>query len=95
MFKGKDISIDGTCGKQPDDWRREDPFDCISLCKSVEGCNHFSWISPEYDWNAGRKRCCLKKGTPVPEKTGNLISAVLAYCEGIKYIITSNRVESL
>ena len=75
----------GGCGKQPDDWRRDNPSDCISLCKSVEGCTHFGWVSPEKEWNAGRKRCCLKKGNVnvnVGEKSENVVSAVLALCEG-------------
>ena len=79
-YPGKDIN--GICGKQPDHWRREDPSDCITLCKSVEGCNHFAWISNESEWNDGRKRCCLKKGNPVAQRSLNIVSAVLSNCEG-------------
>ena len=79
-YPGNDIN--GKCEEQPDKWRREDPSDCITLCKSVKGCTYFGWISPEHEWNEGRKRCCLKTGTPVAQKRWNVVSAVLSNCEG-------------
>ena len=83
-YVGQDIN--GECDKQPDNCRREDPSDCISLCKSVEGCTHFGWTTPENDWEEGRKRCWLKKGNPAPEKRENVISAALANCEGTQNV---------
>ena len=80
-YPGNDIN--GKCGEQPEKWRREDPSDCIALCKSVEGCDHFTWVSTESEWNDGRKRCCLKKGNPVVQKSFNVVSAVVSNCEGI------------
>ena len=81
-YPGNDII--GSGGEQPDNWRRDDPSDCITLCKSVKGCTHFGWASPEHKWTRGRKRCYLKEGNNVTVgvKKENVVSAVLANCEG-------------
>ena len=50
------------CHLQPNEWKRDEPKDCIELCQNVPGCTHFNWISPEHEWIPGRLRCCLKIG---------------------------------
>ena len=72
----------GGCGMQPDSWNRESPKECINLCHSVEGCTHFTWISPESGWVEGRKRCCLKSAEIlVPNNDDVVVSGVVANCE--------------
>ena len=60
-FGGNDLVGSG-CHTQPSDWRRDNPEDCIKLCQSIPGCTHFDWVSLDYKWVEGRKRCCLKRG---------------------------------
>ena len=80
-YGGGDVTGLG-CSQQPDTWSRENPVECLNLCKSVEGCTHFSWISPEHGWVAGRKRCCLKSAeTLVPNDDDVVVSGVIAKCE--------------
>ena len=50
------------CYLQPNEWRRDEPKECIELCQNVPGCTHFTWVSPEHIWVGGRLRCCLKIG---------------------------------
>ena len=60
-FYGDDLGGGGnSCGNQPHEWKRDNPRECIELCRSTPGCTNFVWVPPDYWWEAGRKRCCLK-----------------------------------
>ena len=52
--------LNGDCGAQSDSWKRDTPEECHILCRDTDGCELFSWVSPDATWVQGRKRCCLK-----------------------------------
>ena len=43
-------------------WKRDNPNDCIDLCRNTPTCTHFVWVSPENAWKAGIHLCVLKEG---------------------------------
>ena len=85
-----DYSLHGKCGKQPENWKRDTPEECQSLCKSVSDCKYFTWVPPSSSWAVGRKRCCLKNkdniGFPDPKKQG-LVSGSRECSKRLNYFI--------
>ena len=52
----------GKCGLQPEEWKKDTPYECQVLCQEIDACVEFTWISPDHEsrWVNGRNRCCLK-----------------------------------
>ena len=72
-YFGNDLGT-GDCGTQPETWRRETAEECQNLCRDTDGCDVFTWISPNHNYVAGRKRCCLKTLGGVASSSPDLVS---------------------
>ena len=61
IYEGQYLKV--KCEDQNETWRRFSPEMCKDLCSNEPGCNAFTWVENDTQWDQGKNRCCLKNIT--------------------------------